>query len=317
MKAGNDIQHAAALLKNGKVVAIPTETVYGLAANAFNAEAVITIFEIKNRPKFNPLIVHVASWQMVEKITASIDPLLKQIAEKFWPGPLTILFPKSDAIHPIITAGSAYVAVRMPNHPLTIQLLKELDFPLAAPSANLFGKISPTTTAHVLEQLGDQIDYVLDGGECSVGVESTIIKMNMYEKVEILRPGGVSAEEIAEITGYLPKTVSGSDSPEAPGMLNSHYAPKIPLVIGNIEELVNRYANKKIAVLAFYQKIDHPSVIKYYQLSPKKELHQAAHNLFSLMHEAENSGVDLIIAELLPEEGIGRAINDRLKRASF
>ena len=268
MKAGNDIQHAAALLKNGKVVAIPTETVYGLAANAFNAEAVITIFEIKNRPKFNPLIVHVASWQMVEKITASIDPLLKQIAEKFWPGPLTILFPKSDAIHPIITAGSAYVAVRMPNHPLTIQLLKELDFPLAAPSANLFGKISPTTTAHVLEQLGDQIDYVLDGGECSVGVESTIIKMNMYEKVEILRPGGVSAEEIAEITGYLPKTVSGSDSPEAPGMLNSHYAPKIPLVIGNIEELVNRYANKKIAVLAFYQKIDHPSVIKYYQLSP-------------------------------------------------
>ncbi len=317
MKSGNDIPYAVALLQKGKVVAIPTETVYGLAANAFNAEAVINIFEIKNRPKFNPLIVHVQSWEMVEKITTNIDPLLKKIAEKYWPGPLTILFPKSDVIHPIITAGSAYVAVRMPNHPLTIQLLKELDFPLAAPSANLFGKISPTTAAHVIEQLGDQIEYVLDGGECSVGVESTIIKMNMYEKVEILRPGGVSAEEIAEIIGYLPKTISGSEMPEAPGMLNSHYAPKLPLVLGNIEELVKRYSNKKIAVLSFFQKIDHPSVIRSYQLSPNKELHEAAHNLFSLMHEAENSGADLIISELLPEEGIGRAINDRLKRASF
>ncbi len=317
MKAGSDIKHAATLLRSGKVVAIPTETVYGLAANAFNAEAVINIFEIKNRPKFNPLIVHVQSWEMVEKITTTIDPLLKKIAEKFWPGPLTILFPKSDQIHPIITAGSAYVAVRMPNHPLTIQLLTELDFPLAAPSANLFGKISPTTAAHVLEQLGDQIEYVLDGGECSVGVESTIIKMNMYEKVEILRPGGVSAEEIAEITGYLPKTISGSETPEAPGMLNSHYAPKMPLVLGNIEELLKRFADKKIAVLSYYKKFEHPAIVKNYQLSPKKELHEAAHNLFSLMHEAENSGADLIISELLPDEGIGRAINDRLKRASF
>ena len=205
----------------------------------------------------------------------------------------------------------------MPNHPLTIQLLTELDFPLAAPSANLFGKISPTTAAHVLEQLGDQIEYVLDGGECSVGVESTIIKMNMYEKVEILRPGGVSAEEIAEITGYLPKTISGSETPEAPGMLNSHYAPKMPLVLGDIEELLNRFADKKIAVLSYYKKFEHPAIVKNYQLSPKKELHEAAHNLFSLMHEAENSGADLIISELLPDEGIGRAINDRLKRASF
>ncbi len=317
MKAGYDLQKTITLLKNGKVVAIPTETVYGLAANAFNAEAVINIFEIKNRPKFNPLIVHVQSWEMVEKITNSIDPLLKKIAEKFWPGPLTILFPKSDAIHPIITAGSSYVAVRMPDHPLTIQLLKALDFPLAAPSANLFGKISPTTAAHVLEQLGDKIEYVLDGGECSVGVESTIIKMNMYEKVEILRPGGVSAEDIAQLTSYLPKTTVSIESPEAPGMLNSHYAPKMPLVLGKIEELVNRFSDKKLAVIAFYQKIEHPSVIKSYQLSSKKELHEAAHNLFSMMHEAENSGAELIISELLPEEGIGRAINDRLKRASF
>lgn len=317
MKAGTDIHLAASLLRKGKVVAIPTETVYGLAANAFDAEAVINIFEIKNRPKFNPLIVHVQSWEMVEKITTSIHPVLKKIADQFWPGPLTILFPKSDLIHPIITAGSMYVAVRMPSHPLTIKLLKELDFPLAAPSANLFGKISPTTSAHVIEQLGDQVEYVLDGGECSIGVESTIIKMNMYEKVEILRPGGVASEEIAEIIGYLPKVSASAEVPEAPGMLNSHYAPKMPLLLGDIEELINRYAHKKIAVIAYYRNITHPSVLKCYRLSPNKELHEAAHNLFSLMHEAENSGADLIISELLPEEGIGRAINDRLKRAAF
>ncbi len=317
MKSGNNILLAAELLKAGKVVAIPTETVYGLAANAFDAEAVINIFEIKNRPKFNPLIVHIQSWKMLERITQEIHPILKKIAENFWPGPLTILFPKSDAIHPVITAGSTNVAVRMPNHILTKSLLDQLDFPLAAPSANLFGKISPTTAAHVLEQLGDQIEYVLDGGECSIGVESTIIKMNMYEKVEILRLGGITGEEIALITGYLPKIINETEKPEAPGMLASHYAPNKPMLLGNITQLVERYSNKKLAVIAFATTIDHPSIISSYILSEKQDLHEAAHNLFSLMHKAENSGADLIIAELLPEIGIGRAINDRLKRAAF
>ncbi|MFI5171624.1 MAG: L-threonylcarbamoyladenylate synthase [Chitinophagales bacterium] len=316
MKTGTDVSLAADLLRQGKIVAIPTETVYGLAANAFDPDAVIRIFEIKNRPRFNPLIVHVPDWDMLMEIALVSDPVLKQVAEKFWPGPLTILAPKTNKIHPVITAGSNLAAVRIPNHELTLRLLKTLNFPLAAPSANLFGKISPTTAAHVEQQLGSKIDYILDGGECSVGVESTIIKVDSGGKIVILRPGGVSAEDIAEVTGYVPALVRAADQPEAPGMLRSHYAPKIPLIVGGVEDLIALNSGKKISLISFTRSYDHPEVLKVYTLSPGGDIHEAARNLFSAMHEAENSGADLIIAEQFPNHGIGMAINDRLKRAS-
>lgn len=316
MKIGTDLNYAAELIRNGKVVAIPTETVYGLAANAFDLEAVINIFEIKNRPRFNPLIVHIHDWQMLNGIALVANIVLKLLAEKFWPGPLTILVPKTEKIHPIVTAGSDLVAIRMPDHPVALELLKTLDFPLAAPSANLFGKISPTTAKHVESQLGYKIEYILDGGECKVGVESTIIKVDFEGKVVILRPGGITAEQIAAIIGYLPGIVDSTGDPEAPGMLKSHYSPKIPLIIGDPDYLISKYSNKKIAVISFFGHYRQKPVLKNFTLSANKNMHEAAKNLFSAMHDAENSGSELIISEVFPNHGIGMAINDRLKRAS-
>lgn len=317
MNIGTDLHKAAQLLRSGKVVAIPTETVYGLAANAFDPEAVIRIYEIKKRPRFNPLIVHVHSWEMLDRVAAQTDRQLRSLAEAFWPGPLTILVPRSGLIHSIVTAGSDLVAVRMPNHPMTLELMEMLDFPLAAPSANLFGKISPTTAAHVDAQLHDQVDYILDGGTCSVGVESTIIKINTFGKVEILRPGGISAEMLASVTGYIPETNSAhSDTPEAPGMLKSHYAPVIPMMLGDILPALEKNSHKKIALLTFNAAIHHPAVIYQVILSENSNLHEAARNLFACLHRLEQSGADLILAEKVPSTGIGAAINDRLERAS-
>jgi len=316
LNIGNNILLAARLLKAGNAVAIPTETVYGLAANAFDPEAVIRIFEIKQRPKFNPLIVHIGNWAMLDKVANEMHPQLKNLATAFWPGPLTILLHKKPIIHDIVTAGSELVAVRMPNHAITLQLLNTLDFPLAAPSANLFGSISPTTAKHVAAQLGNQLDYILDGGDCSVGVESTIIKMDNHEQIVILRLGGVSSEAIAQIIGYSPVIAVSTDSPEAPGMLKSHYAPKIPLVIGNIPDLLLQYASESISVLSFNKSYHHPKILKVVDLSPTGDLHEAARNLFSAMHELEDSGATIILAEYLPNQGIGMAINDRLSRAA-
>jgi L-threonylcarbamoyladenylate synthase len=313
---GTDISYAISLLNSGKTVAIPTETVYGLAGNAFDPEAVIKIFEIKQRPRFNPLIVHVADWEMADRITLRVPPVLKQLAEHFWPGPLTILAPKSPIIHDIVTAGSPLVAVRMPNHPLTLNLLKQLPFPLAAPSANTFGTISPTTAQHVENQLGSKLDYILDGGECSIGVESTIIKTNDTGKVVILRPGGITSEMMAAVIGYQPEVVTGDHQPEAPGMLKSHYAPSIPLKLGNIDSLLQTFQHERIAVMSFSKIYTHPSIITCRVLSADGNLHEAARNLFAVMRSLEQTEATIIVGEYLPENGIGLAINDRLTRAS-
>lgn len=313
---GTDVHIAAELLKSGKNIAIPTETVYGLAGNAFDSDAVIGIYEIKKRPLFNPLIAHVGNWDMAERLSSGIPEVLRQLALKFWPGPLTILVPKSDLVHDIVTAGSPDVAIRMPNHPLTLQLLQLLDFPLAAPSANTFGGISPTTALHVEQQLGAAIPYILDGGACSVGVESTIIRANAENKVEILRPGGISAELLKSELGYLPELLSHSTVPLAPGMLKSHYAPEIPLILGDILQLLNEHQGKKIGVLSYNKKIEHPSIIYSEQLTTHNDLHEAARNLFAAMRKLEGSGAEIILAENVPNHDIGIAINDRLSRAS-
>lgn len=317
MHIGQDIQQAAQHLRNGGLVAIPTETVYGLAANAFDPDAVIRIFEAKKRPLFNPLIVHTASADQLTAFAGPVPTPLMQLSERFWPGPLTLLLPRKETIHPVVTAGSPLVAVRIPAHPLTLSLLSAIPFPLAAPSANLFGTVSPTTAQHVADQFGDTLDYILDGGPCKVGIESTIVKMGDDGQVWVLRPGGVPMEALAEVLGYMPKRVrSESETPEAPGMLRSHYAPGIPLVLGKIDELLPQYAEKKLAILSLNSTFTGNNILTQVQLSTSGDLHLAARHLFGALRDLESCGADFILAEPVPDTGIGIAINDRLQRAS-
>lgn len=309
-KTGMEIKLAAELLKAGKLVAIPTETVYGLAANGFDAAAIAGIFEAKGRPHFDPLILHIANMDQVGRLTTAFPENAKKLADRFWPGPLTLVLPKSDLVPDLATSGLDTVGIRMPNHPMTRELLQLIDFPLAAPSANPFGYISPTTAQHVKDQLNGKIDYILDGGNCDVGIESTIVGF-ADNRITILRQGGISKEEIEEIVGEVYSNQISSSAPLAPGMLLSHYAPRTPLIRGNIKTLAEKYASRKIAVLGFTSTSDYTGIA----LSENGDLNEAAQNLFSAMRTLDNSGFDLIIAEIFPERGLGLGINDRLKRA--
>lgn len=308
----NSIQQAAGLLRQNKLVAIPTETVYGLAANAFSHEAVIQIFETKNRPHFDPLIVHVSSMEKVDELVAFFPEIGKKLAREFWPGPLTIVLKKKPIIPDIVTSGLDTVGIRMPDHPMTLDLLRQLDFPLAAPSANPFGYISPTSAAHVKDQLGEKIPMILDGGICRVGLESTIIDLSGITPC-ILRLGGITIEEITSCIGEVKVMTSSTSNPTAPGMLISHYSPRKTFVLGNIESMLMTYSEKKIAVMSFQKA--YPGVQNII-LSPTGNLREAASNLFSAMRELDVSHASIILAELVPEEGLGRAINDKLRRAS-
>ena len=227
---GTDRQVAKEFLEAGNVVGIPTETVYGLAGNALNPDAVLTIFRVKNRPSFDPLIVHTDSLTKLDQFVTSIPEPARLLADAFWPGPLTLLLPKRALISDLVTAGLTTVAVRIPNHPLTLALLRSLDFPLAAPSANPFGYISPTTAQHVADQLGDQIPYILDGGPAGVGIESTIVGFN-DNKATVFRLGGMGLDQIEQIIGPISVQTHSTSNPKAPGMLISHYAPRKPLIL--------------------------------------------------------------------------------------
>ncbi|GAB4202849.1 MAG: L-threonylcarbamoyladenylate synthase [Bacteroidia bacterium] len=319
MMIGSDVSYAAQLLEKGEVVAIPTETVYGLAGNAFDKMAVAKIFEIKNRPAFNPLIVHIKNFDYIHQIAKNIDERLLRLFKRFSPGPLTILVEKKNVIPDIVTAGSPRVAVRIPNHPLTLKLLSLLDFPLAAPSANPFQYISPTSALQVAEQLGNKIPYILDGGKSTIGIESTIVGIE-DNRVVVYRLGGLELEEIEKITGKVEvKTNYKSDeNVQTPGQFKKHYAPKKPLLIGKLEELVSRYPDKKIAILTFGNALSYfrNADVCVYNLSETADLREAAARFFEVLYQIDQSDADLIIAELLPDEGLGRAINDKLKRAS-
>ena len=310
-RISSQLEEALTLLKAGKLVAIPTETVYGLAANALNADAVIRIFETKNRPHFDPLIVHVASHEQVADLAIDISEAAHVLMRALWPGPLTIVLRKHERVPHIVTSGLDTVGVRMPDHPLTLELLRSLDFPLAAPSANPFGYISPTSALHVAEQLGDRIPYILDGGECSVGVESTIIDCSC-ETPTILRLGGTSVETIEEIIGPVLVNAISTSSPQAPGMLHSHYAPRKPLLVGNIHELLHEHGNN-VSILSFK---DGYHNFRNIRLSETGDMHEAARNLFAAMRKLDADHHELILAEFVPDFGLGRAINDRLKRAA-
>jgi L-threonylcarbamoyladenylate synthase len=312
---GKDIQKAVEFLEREGLVAIPTETVYGLAANALNPIAVAKIFEAKERPTFDPLIVHTHALNEVENFVSDIHPALLKLAQVFWPGPLTLLLPKKDIIPNLVTSGLDRVGVRIPNHSLTLELLSKLSFPLAAPSANPFGYISPTKAEHVDKQLGTKIPYILDGGACEVGLESTIVGEENGEII-VYRLGGLSIDEIEAVVGKVFVQLNQSSNPKAPGQLKSHYAPKKPVYIGNVIELQNTHADKKIGAIIFGDdiKVSEFTIVK--NLSFSKNYQEAAVHLFSFLRELDETDVDVIITDLLPEQGLGLAINDRLRRAA-
>lgn len=296
-------------------MAIPTETVYGLAANAFDVQAVAKIFEAKNRPEFDPLIVHTHSLEAVYDFVEDIHPELLKLAETFWPGPLTLLLPRRDNIPDLITSGLGRVGVRVPAHLLSLSLLRELEFPLAAPSANPFGYISPTTAAHVQKQLGDKIAYILDGGSCEVGLESTIVGEE-DNRIIIYRLGGLSVDAIESVVGNVSIQLNQSSNPKAPGQLKSHYAPRKPLYIGNIAELQKEHAQRKAGFLIFGEE---PPQLKHQlvkNLSPAQNYKEAAANLFAYLRELDESEAEVILCDLLPGMSLGLAINDRLRRAA-
>jgi L-threonylcarbamoyladenylate synthase len=307
-----DIIKAKHLLEAGELVAIPTETVYGLAANALNPDAVVKIFETKNRPHFDPLIVHVASIEHAQSLVVDLPAKAKLLAEKFWPGPLTLLVKKKSIIPDLVTSGLDTVGIRMPEHPLTLELLSTLDFPLAAPSANPFGYISPTTAEHVKSQLGEKIQLILDGGPCEVGVESTIIDCTQKIPV-VVRLGGLGVEKIESIIGKVNVNTTSSSKPSAPGLLISHYAPRKPFLLGNIQELLSENSGKKIARITFDGE---PKDELHKVLSTEGSLNEAARNLFKVMRELDETDAEVILAEPVPDHGLGRAINDRLRRAA-
>lgn len=318
---GTDINKAKAFLEQGDLVAIPTETVYGLAANAFNPKAVAKIYETKNRPSFNPLIIHTNSIERLSSWGLTIPEAMLNLATHFSPGPLTYVIRKSAHIPDMVTAGTDAVAVRIPNHPLTLALLQQLPFPLAAPSANPSGYVSPTRTEHVEQQLGKQLPYILDGGTCHVGVESTIISF-LEDQPTVLRHGGVSIEELRAVLGNVKdkqEEAGGkiiTDNPVAPGQLARHYATKHQLIHGNPNEQLANFLPHRIAIISFTQ--SYPAVPEAQQriLAPSGDLREAAQGLFAAMRELDQLDIDVILAEKFPDQGVGRAINDRLNRAS-
>lgn len=309
---GKDIETAVRLLEQDELVAIPTETVYGLAGNALSRTAVTKIFTVKNRPQFDPLIVHVPDLSKAEEYVEEIPEKAKKLVNEFWPGPLTLLFKKKLIIPDLVTAGLDTVGIRCPDHPLIRTLLKRLSFPLAAPSANPFGYVSPTKPEHVDAQLGNKIDYILDGGVCTVGIESTIIGFEEDEPI-LFRLGGLNLEDIQRVIGKVKVQTHSTSNPKSPGQLLSHYAPAKKVVIGNIETLLQQYPGHHSGILTFQKDFHSP-----YQfiLSPSGNLEEAAYHLFEALRSFDAMSIEVILAEFVPDTGIGRAINDRLRRAA-
>ncbi len=310
---GKDLLKAKQLLEQGELVAIPTETVYGLAANALDVHAVAKIYEVKNRPQFNPLIIHVADIEKLKDCVEEIPSDCIKLINAFSPGPLTYLLKKKAIIPDITTAGSEYVAVRIPQHPLTLKLLAQLSFPLAAPSANPSGYVGPLNAQHVFEGRHVKNPHILDGGNAIVGLESTIVGFKDGDVV-VHRLGGLPIEELEGVLGKSVRISITHDAPETPGQLKSHYATRKKMIVGDMQEMIKEYGHLNVGIISFQQQYDvsHPHMI----LSTKGEMAEAASRLFSAMREMDEKNVDVILAELVPDVGIGKAINDRLMRAS-
>jgi L-threonylcarbamoyladenylate synthase len=316
IEISNDVSKAKLLLEKDEIIAIPTETVYGLAGNIYSETAIKKIFSTKKRPFYNPLIVHISSINVLQDIAINIPEKALLLAAKFWPGSLTLVLQKNDSIPDLITAGKNTVAIRVPNHELTLNLLKSLRFPLAAPSANPFGQISPTTAQHVAEYFSEEIPMVLDGGNCSNGIESTIIGFE-NNKAILLRLGSIAIEEIEVVIGKITIKNQEENAPLAPGMLSRHYAPKTKTVlVDNILAAIEENLDKKIGLLLFKDAIYHEAVLTSEILSENGDLKTAASNLYAAMHTLDKQNLEIIIAQRFPENNLGNSINDRLQRAT-
>jgi L-threonylcarbamoyladenylate synthase len=323
-----DIEEAAMAIKAGKLAAFPTETVYGLGGDAFNPLALAKIFEAKQRPRFDPLIVHIASLEGLNplvdfsKIDKTVRTQLDTLISAFWPGPLTFILPKKNEVPDLATSGLPNVAVRFPDHPVAQKLIAFSTGAVAAPSANPFGYLSPTRAEHVIEQLGNRVDYIIDGGAVRVGVESTVLDMSGTQ-VKILRPGGLSKESIEERIGHVDLHKGGDHLPQSPGLLKSHYAPRTPLELYTHEEMM-KLKNKDGEAYVFFDKQSSEEWLSHqtnkvnaiiHILSPEGNLPEAAANLFSLLHQLDNDSLNAIHIEQVPDCGLGLAINDRLYKA--
>ncbi len=313
MNIESQINIASQHIQKGNLVGFPTETVYGLGANALDPYAVAKIFELKERPSFDPLIVHIASIGDLERLTITKDERIYHLAKKFWPGPLTIILPKSDLVPDIVTSGLSTVGIRMPNHPIALELIRQSECPIAAPSANKFGQLSPTQAEHVLKQLPD-VDFLIDGGQTKVGIESTIIKLN-NKGFEILRHGIITREEIETIIPYYEVPNKDKTNIVSPGMLKSHYSPSKPIYI--IEKETPSLEKRSKAGLLSYTGTNCENYQIVDVLSPDGNLKTYAVNLFAAIHKMEESDVECIYAEAVPEEGVGIAIMDKLRKAAY
>ncbi len=324
-----EVRLAAKVLAAGGVVAFPTETVYGLGADAFDEKAVCKIFEIKKRPSFDPLIVHVSNPEEASLLWETVPPLASKLIRLFWPGPLTIVLPKKASVPDVVTAGLSTVAVRMPKNDTALKLIRYLGRPVAAPSANLFGYTSPTTAQAVAEDLGDRVELILDGGPTMWGVESTVLKIE-GDQCLLLRPGGVTVEQIEKVAPVTRGVPEKTGLQESPGLSKSHYAPwtGFTLFEGPSEALMEELTDlekvirerglslPRIGLLTFYERPKHPFFETVEVLSKKKDLYEAASNLFQAIRKLDKMHLDLIVALGTPRQGIGLAIMDRLERAS-
>ena len=295
----SDVDTAVDILRHGGLVAIPTETVYGLAACALQEHAVIRIFETKGRPRNHPLIVHVESLEHAEQ-WAFFDDSSRLLAQEFWPGPLTLLLKKKDIVPDWVTGNRDTVAIRIPDHIMTLSLIEKLGQAIVAPSANRFGKVSPTSPQHVVDDLGDDVDFVLDGGPCSIGVESTIVECS--EKVHVLRPGAISMKDIERVIATSVTHDRGES--RAPGMMVSHYAPRAKVVVCSSEH------DAVIQQQNFIEQGRSPIVIN------EPDLEAFARSLYGRLRQADSDNHDVILVVRAPDEGIGTAINDRLSKAA-
>lgn len=308
------ISEAARLLQQGEVVAIPTETVYGLAGNAYEPSALAKIFAAKERPTFDPLIVHIADIAQLSDVAKDIPDAAYALAKAYWPGPMTMILPKKDCIPDLCTSGLPSVAVRFPSHPVAQQIIRESGLPLAAPSANLFKHVSPTTAEHVAAQLADRIAGIVDGGPCSVGVESSII--SLVGEPTVLRPGAITPEMFAEVLGSVKIKESTSKPGQpmaAPGQCDTHYRPQVPLYFGILPA---GFQLPKHTVRIAFGNTEGP-VPATVNLSETGDPMEATAKLYAYMHDLDDPKYDLILVDPIPNTGVGMALNDRLKRASI
>lgn len=312
--AGSEaIESAVSLLRAGEAVALPTETVYGLAADALNEQAVVKIFAAKARPRFDPLIVHLPSADWVERVAAFPDSsraLFTKLTDRFWPGPLTVVVPRKPIVPDIVAAGLETVALRVSAHPVFSAIIRQFGGPLAAPSANRFGRISPTCAADVDAELGGLIPFVVDGGPTAHGLESTIVALR-NDRIEVLRRGPITQEQLGE---FGEVSISAGSKVEAPGQLPSHYAPATPLVLVDSADDFGTPGGKRCGLLGWGTTSTRFAEIRL--LSRQGDLSEAARNLFRYLRELDGLGLDLIVAEKVPDNGLGAAINDRLGRAA-